>query len=1135
MFVSARFDSVLRSLEDYPDLEEFRKLQRELGAARVLNPSLSAHITRLLELLEQTGGDCSHLLWPLVVIRKKIKLSPSAITDIHRDDLRRFLARLLRIAKESEGGIREEAVKCLAEIGPVDLRSEILEEESPTSLEVLPTILQHLAHILLTSSGDLSRRCSRTLINILSSEEGKRWLTTRDDPHLSNFLVPFRKLKSTARASVGFSLEVFNNTVDQTGLWTDSTSSHQEWIINLVTAMLGSSNEGSVYRYLVETCQVSRSLSEVVFPFLINDLLKHNPDIGLAVSARLCEFFENHFERQAEGERSQSSETKVPSLRIESVRVMLSAVLHLRQDSQLNNSWRENFKISNINYLHCATAALSCGQHFSALLMCQLWCLKEAINCSFGTKKHDFEESLLERIASLRGAEARKVQKIIFTASRQIGDTDRALGVGRMMVEDPLSRISQLTLEGRSEAALPLYDCLLARRAPDPGREEAYSSGLVRSLASQGLHHTLHQYLSALPGPAVREEQQECSWRLERWEEVSPDLAGTSVSGCVLAGLDSLVRREVGPVSHWVEQGTRLVCQQLQLTSLDTTGTVYPLLAQLRQLSELSSLSSPSSDLGQTLTLLSHKDESPCPAFSLLEPTLTQRLIAVSHLAPTQLDSQALRVSKLARTAGMFSVCNQLERFYQKMTPSVRLEKASAIYQQGHRQEGILLVKRILREIESQQQQEEEVELRSDVYFTLGHWLNQQKSEPSSRILEDYLQKTVTILEDSPNQSSKQFLVDSYMAVASFADKLYIQTTDFMASNEFKERTEAAKKVKAEAVILKKAAERQSELKSAKIIKERFSDLDSDEVDQYSSQCQEYLQTALNNYLSVLSLGDKPLAVYRLVSLWFSESNCDDPEVCQLLHRRLPDVSSSKFIPLLYQLAARVQLPKSKHTEFSSILYSLMVRCVREHPHHGIPIALSLVNAKEDEKYVRSTAANKENDPRAAALSRLISDLDKSQLTTIVRKYQVLCRSLISLAYLQVKDNKTSKLSIPSSQEVMKIKNWTDIPILTDTIPVRPDGDYSTILNGIARYENYYTMVGGVNAPKKIGCVGTDGVCRPQLVKGKDDLRQDAVMEQVFGLLNQLLSQNPGTVKRKLTVKTYKVVPLSQRSGVLGK
>ena len=1125
----------MKSLEDYPDLAEFRELQRVLGGARQLDTSVSAHIARLLELLEQTGGDCSHLLWPLVVIRRKIKISPTAISDLHTDHLRRFVAKLLRIVKESEGGMREEAVKCLAEIGPVDLRSEILQEDSPTSLDVLPTILQHLVDILLNSSGDLARRSAQTLINILSTEEGRGWLATRDVSDLRNFLVPFRKQKNKARASAGFSLEVFNRTVDQNGLWTGG-SSHEEWIIKLVTAMLGSSNEGSVYRFLVETCQVSRSLCEVVFPFLINDLLKSNSDIGLAVSERMCDFFKHHYEAQNE---SQSCKRKVPCLRPESVRVMLSAVLHLRQDSQLNNAWRENFKICNINYLHCASAALDCGQHFSALLMCQLWCLQQGINCSFGTKKEDFEESLLERIASLsmRGSEARKVQKIIFTASREIGDSDRALGVGRMMVDDPLARINQLSLEGRWESALPLYDCLMAG-SPGRAREEA-GGGLVRSLQSQGLHHTLHRYLSAMPGPALTAEQQESCWRLQRWEELSPDLASQSVSGCVLAGLNSLVRGEGGAVDLWVEQGTRLVCQELQQSSLHTTGTVYPLLAQLRQLSELLSLSCPQADLGPALSLLALKDSTPCPAFSLLEPTLTQRLIVTSHLAPAHLDSQTLRVSKLARKAGMFSVCSQLERFYQRMTPSVRLEKASAIYEQGHRQEGILLVKRILREVEAQEEEEEE-ELRSDIYFKLGHWLHQQKSEPSSRILEDYLKKTVTILEDSPNQSSKQFLVESYMAVASFADKLYIQTRDFINSSEFKERTEAARKVKAEAAILEKAAAKQNDLRTAKIIKERFSSLDNDEVDHYSSQCQEYLETALHNYLSVLSLGEDPLAVYRLVSLWFSENNCDNPEVCQLLHRRLPDVSSSKFIPLLYQLAARVQLPQSQPTQFSSVLYSLMVRCVRDHPHHGIPIALSLVNAKEDEKYDEKntnarSAANKENDPRAAALSKLIAELEKSQLRKIVQKYRVLCKSLISLAYLKVKDTKTSKFSIPSSQEVMKIKDWTDIPILTDTIPVRPDGDYSNSVKGIARYENYYTMVGGVNAPKKIGCIGTDGVCRPQLVKGKDDLRQDAVMEQVFGLLNQLLSQNPQTVKRKLTVKTYKVVPLSQRSGVLGK
>jgi len=41
--------------------------------------------------------------------------------------------------------------------------------------------------------------------------------------------------------------------------------------------------------------------------------------------------------------------------------------------------------------------------------------------------------------------------------------------------------------------------------------------------------------------------------------------------------------------------------------------------------------------------------------------------------------------------------------------------------------------------------------------------------------------------------------------------------------------------------------------------------------------------------------------------------------------------------------------------------------------------------------------------------------------------------------------------------------------------------------------------------------------------KGKDDLRQDAVMEQVFSVANMLLQQNTETRKKKLKMRTYKV------------
>lgn len=43
------------------------------------------------------------------------------------------------------------------------------------------------------------------------------------------------------------------------------------------------------------------------------------------------------------------------------------------------------------------------------------------------------------------------------------------------------------------------------------------------------------------------------------------------------------------------------------------------------------------------------------------------------------------------------------------------------------------------------------------------------------------------------------------------------------------------------------------------------------------------------------------------------------------------------------------------------------------------------------------------------------------------------------------------------------------------------------------------------------------------ILKGRDDLRQDAVMQQVFQMCNTLLQRNTETRKRKLTICTYKV------------
>lgn len=51
--------------------------------------------------------------------------------------------------------------------------------------------------------------------------------------------------------------------------------------------------------------------------------------------------------------------------------------------------------------------------------------------------------------------------------------------------------------------------------------------------------------------------------------------------------------------------------------------------------------------------------------------------------------------------------------------------------------------------------------------------------------------------------------------------------------------------------------------------------------------------------------------------------------------------------------------------------------------------------------------------------------------------------------------------------------------------------------------------------------------------KGEDEVRQDAVMQQVFEMTNRLLQRDRKTHQRKLHFRTYTVIPLAKQSGII--
>ncbi|KAK2094828.1 hypothetical protein P7K49_026244, partial [Saguinus oedipus] len=69
--------------------------------------------------------------------------------------------------------------------------------------------------------------------------------------------------------------------------------------------------------------------------------------------------------------------------------------------------------------------------------------------------------------------------------------------------------------------------------------------------------------------------------------------------------------------------------------------------------------------------------------------------------------------------------------------------------------------------------------------------------------------------------------------------------------------------------------------------------------------------------------------------------------------------------------------------------------------------------------------------------------------------------------------------------------------------------------------------------PKRIIIRGHDETEHPFLVKGGEDLRQDQRVEQLFQVMNGILAGDSACSQRALQLRTYGVVPMTSRLGLI--
>nr|VZI35142.1 unnamed protein product [Spirometra erinaceieuropaei] len=85
----------------------------------------------------------------------------------------------------------------------------------------------------------------------------------------------------------------------------------------------------------------------------------------------------------------------------------------------------------------------------------------------------------------------------------------------------------------------------------------------------------------------------------------------------------------------------------------------------------------------------------------------------------------------------------------------------------------------------------------------------------------------------------------------------------------------------------------------------------------------------------------------------------------------------------------------------------------------------------------------------------------------------------------------------------------------------------------LARLEDNVDILGSQTRPKKMLWIGSDGRRYVIVAKPNDDLRKDSRLMELNGMINKFLMKNPETRRRALQIRTYAVIPLSEKGGLI--
>ncbi|TVY45705.1 Serine/threonine-protein kinase [Lachnellula occidentalis] len=906
-----------------------------------------------------------------------------------------------------------------------------------------------------------------------------------------------------------------------------------DWLRNLTIALARSVPDDILLVALVPIVLRVPTFAERAFPFILHLVLSSPYQSQHTAKKDLSKAFMKWL-----GE--------IPDVDKNNLKVLINALLYLRtQPLSRETSIADRSYWLEVDYLRAAAAATRCGMFKTALLFAEDYCSAPQKSSRRSSVNHSFEQSDMPT-------------EMMLTIFQNIDDPDVYYGVKQ--TADLNTALARFEYEKDGPKSLAFrsaqYDSHLRRRDPESKQD---AQALVKALDNHSLSGLSHSLLQAQQAVGMSAESLDSMFRtarkLEQWDLPVPSSCSNNAVTTYKAFQSIQTAVEHDTILQAINEGFECTMKSLTEQNLGASA-LHDSLQTLAVLVEMDEVLSTQGSEQIEEMLSRFQDRSiwmktgrfddinqilSCRGTTL--STLSQQPRLQSLLKVNQIDTSLVEVraallastlnrahnalqESLSLAMSLMGLIDPCQKASLNVEIAIRVEAANALWDQGDMTSSIGM----LQDLDNPAALKRQTVTvgRSDLLSRIGHRISVARLEKPDQIIDNYLKPALKELKGKTSGSEAGQVFHQF---AVFCDQ-QLQDQDSLEDLErLRKMSENKKDEIMQCEKLMRSTSSTAERSKIKIQHGKartWLKLDEEELQRHVSNREQFLGQSLENYLLALAASDEhDSAALRFAALWLEHAEKDIAN--DAVSKHLKQVPSRKLASLMNQLASRLQNSEAK---FQQLLFSLVVRICTDHPYHGMYVLYAGTNSLPDSKDEAAMS-------RHQSTKRVANDLEATRKASpIWHAIKSISRSYVRLAVERDEHRYKSgrKVTVKDSQAASSLNAAFPkyrIPPPTMPIPISADLDYSR-LPSMIKLEPVFSIASGVSTPKIITVIAENGARLKQLVKGsQDDLRQDAIMEQVFEQVSELLKTSQSTRQRDLGIRTYKVVPLNSVAGVM--